>query len=229
MQFSRSSLLALIPALVAAETTTVTVGKGGSLTFEPSTAMVPVGGTVEFKFFPMKHSVAQGAFDAPCKPLSADSFWSGGFATSDPAGNATTFSITVKDDKPIYYYCAFPGHCGQGMVGIINPPSDTSMGLEAYIANAMDKDTVASTKVQGGTVNKPGAASSSSAAGNSSSPTSSGSAAPSASGAGGYGSSPPATSSAVAASGASTSGSPVQWGIMVGLSAVGFAFGGLLI
>lgn len=122
MQLSLLSSLLALPLALGAAPTVVKVGEGSSLTFSPSTVTVPVGGVVEFHFYPMKHSVAQGTFEDPCKPLSNSSFWSGAFATSDPKGNATTFSITVKDDKPIYFYCAFPSHCGSGMVGIVNAP-----------------------------------------------------------------------------------------------------------
>jgi plastocyanin len=123
MQFSKFHLLSIFPALAAsADPLVVEVGEDNALTFSPSTATVAVGDKVTFKFYPPIHSVAQGSFESPCQPLSNDSFFSGGFVTTDSKGNATTFTITVNDTQPIYYYCAFPGHCGQGMVGIINPP-----------------------------------------------------------------------------------------------------------
>ena len=74
---------------------TVKVGDGG-LTFDPDTLTAAVGDTVT-------------------------SFFSGGIKTAS-GENEETFSITVTDSKPIWYYCGFPGHCGAGMAGVINPP-----------------------------------------------------------------------------------------------------------
>lgn len=122
MRYSVVSLLAL-PLALAADPTIIKVGdEQGALTFSPDTATIPVGGVAEFHFYPQIHSVAQGTFEDPCKPLSNTSFFSGGFITSSPSGNATTFKVTITDDKPIYYYCGYPSHCAAGMVGIINPP-----------------------------------------------------------------------------------------------------------
>lgn len=33
----------------------------------------------------------------------------------------TTFTVTINDTNPIYFYCLFTGHCQAGMVGVINP------------------------------------------------------------------------------------------------------------
>ncbi|KAH8657181.1 Cupredoxin [Tricladium varicosporioides] len=150
MQFSIFTVLSLASAVLAADPQIVKVGDG-ALAFSPSTITAAVGSTVEFRFYPMKHSVAQGTFESPCTPGSNTSFFSGGMATASGVNNMT-FTLTIADDKPIYYYCAFPGHCGSGMVGIINPPSDTSKGLDAYVAAAKDKTTTPLTKVQGGTI-----------------------------------------------------------------------------
>ncbi|KAH7413467.1 Cupredoxin [Cadophora sp. MPI-SDFR-AT-0126] len=158
---------------------TVKVGDGG-LTFDPNSLTASVGDTVEFHFFPATHSVAQSSFAAPCAPLNDTSFFSGGFKTAS-GENEQTFSITVNDTKPIWYYCGFPGHCGAGMAGVINPPADGSRTIEQYQAAAANvSQTVAPTKVQGGTVGPAKAqssGSSTSSTSSSASPTSSGSAA----------------------------------------------------
>jgi plastocyanin len=123
MQFSTSKLLSLISSVlsIAASQTPllIEVGRNG-LTFSPPTANVSVGGQVTFKF-PETHSVAQRNFATPCAPLSVESFFSGGFVTTNPNGNATAFTITVKDTNPIYYYYVFPSHYRNRIVSIINP------------------------------------------------------------------------------------------------------------
>jgi plastocyanin len=117
-----ASVLSLLSTLAAcaSEPHVVSVGKDG-LKMTPSTLNAAVGEKVTFKFFPKTHSVARGSFNDPCKPLSETSFFSGGFNTTDANGNVTTFTITIEDALPIYYYCVSPTHCGKGMVGIINP------------------------------------------------------------------------------------------------------------
>ncbi|EKD16182.1 uncharacterized protein L3040_009583 [Drepanopeziza brunnea f. sp. 'multigermtubi'] len=129
----------------------VTVGKSG-LVFDPSTITAQVGDKIEFHFFPSRHSVAQSSFAKPCEPLNATSFFSGGVTTA--AGeNANTFTITVNDTKPIWFYCAAPGHCARGMAGVINAPTDSSKTLEMYIAAAADVSAaVAPTRIQGGII-----------------------------------------------------------------------------
>ena len=103
----------------ASATHTVSVGKSG-LAFTPNNLTAAAGETVEFHFFAPVHSVAQAAFAAPCAPLSATSFFSGGVSSS--SGEATNvFTVTVNDTTPIWFYCGFPSHCQSGMTGVINP------------------------------------------------------------------------------------------------------------
>lgn len=98
----------------------VTVGEGGNLAFSPKSITAAVGEIVEFHFFPAKHSVAQSTFGAPCTPFSnGTSFFSGSMTTSS-GENANTFQITINNTAPIWFYCAFPGHCEAGMAGVIN-------------------------------------------------------------------------------------------------------------
>lgn len=61
---------------------TVTVGANNQLVFNPDTITAAVGSEVEFIFFPPSHSVVQAAFDAPCKPIGNNGFFSGPFTTS---------------------------------------------------------------------------------------------------------------------------------------------------
>jgi plastocyanin len=98
----------------------VAVGKNG-LSFTPDNLNASVGDEVEFHFYPATHSVVQSSFASPCSPLNDTSFFSGGFKTASGV-NTETFTITINDTKPIWYYCGAPSHCQSGMVGVINVP-----------------------------------------------------------------------------------------------------------
>lgn len=143
MQFSTLSLLSALPLAfaqydygssgssttvsAAASTTasssgpvhTVQVGNGG-LKFTPNSFTAAVGETVEFHFYPQKHSVARGDFATPCTPNNA-TFYSGAFPLTS-GSSSQVFTITVNDTKPIWFYCGVPSHCESGMAGVVNPP-----------------------------------------------------------------------------------------------------------
>ncbi|TVY49981.1 putative GPI-anchored cupredoxin [Lachnellula cervina] len=191
MQFSKLHLvLSLLPSALAGGSSTtsatsaaaspsnvkvIDVGEDG-LTFSPNSTTAAVGDTIEFHFYPEKHSVAQSSFDSPCVPLNnGTGFWSGGFST-DSGENKEVFSVLINDTKPIWYYCAAPKHCQNGMAGVINPPTDASTSLTKYIAAAKDVPTSkGGTVVSGGTVGPAKAVSSASGTGT---PTTSSSASP---------------------------------------------------
>ncbi|OCK81858.1 Cupredoxin, partial [Lepidopterella palustris CBS 459.81] len=112
---------------------TVTVGKSGFV-FSPDTITASVGEQVQFQFFPPNHTVTQSSFETPCQPLNSTSFFSGFMATSSSPG-PQTFTITITDTNPIWFYCSqtVPAdHCAIGMVGVINPPTSGSNTLDAY-------------------------------------------------------------------------------------------------
>lgn len=74
---NRSILASLLPliAAVAAETKVVVAGENG-LSFEPESITAEVGDTVEFRFWPQRHSVGRSSFDTPCEPLAENGFFS---------------------------------------------------------------------------------------------------------------------------------------------------------
>ena len=72
--------------------------------------------SIVFRMMTATHDVVTGDFGTPCNP-GANSSVSSGF---HPPG--TTFTVTVNDTNPIYYYCSARGHCQGGMVGAINAP-----------------------------------------------------------------------------------------------------------
>ncbi|KAH0544696.1 hypothetical protein FGG08_001201 [Glutinoglossum americanum] len=113
----------------SSSTHTIEVGNGG-LTFSPDTLNVPVGDTIEFRFYPMNHSVVQSTFDSPCVPSGDSALFSGFFPVqSGMAG--TSWTIKVTDTKAIWLYCSQGSHCQMGMAAVINPPS-SGKTLSAY-------------------------------------------------------------------------------------------------
>ncbi|KAF9264897.1 hypothetical protein L218DRAFT_958067 [Marasmius fiardii PR-910] len=108
--------------------------------FNPANISAPNGTLVTFWIpggsFP--HSITQSSFDAPCMHLEAN------ITAGTPAGfdsglsNAKQFTINITDDtKPIWFHCKFPLHCGMGMVGSINAPTNGSNTYDAFRAKAL--------------------------------------------------------------------------------------------
>ena len=64
-----SSVLPVIALpLALAKNIPISVGKGG-LVFNPESVTAAVGDLLQFSFYPLNHSVAQGILSAPCQPL----------------------------------------------------------------------------------------------------------------------------------------------------------------
>ncbi|KAK4098433.1 hypothetical protein N658DRAFT_499490 [Parathielavia hyrcaniae] len=126
-------------------THTVVAGRGG-LRFDPDNVVAEVGSVVEFHFTPLNHSVVEAAFDAPCVPKdAADSFFSGFFPVTRPTDgsavqSAEVFQIEVRDDKPVWFYCAQNAgrHCQSGMVGVVNQRFDSGKTLAVFKGKAAE-------------------------------------------------------------------------------------------
>ncbi|KAG4431676.1 hypothetical protein IFR05_012842 [Cadophora sp. M221] len=148
MYFSSTlvTLAAVVATASAQEGTTiqVTVGKGG-LVYTPNDIKAEVGTNIEFSFFPKNHTVTQSSFKDPCHPLENGFFSSFVPTANSPSGS--TFTITVKDTKPIWLYCGQGNHCQTGMVAAINAPA-TGNTFEAFALLA--KNATASTSPPGG-------------------------------------------------------------------------------
>lgn len=115
MQFTKSAFVAILAATGVSAWTgkdhKINVGKGGKK-FDPSNIKAAVGDTVTFTFFPMNHTVTQSNFNDVCQPL-ANAFNSGFMPVKEGTGKET-FTIEVKDQKPIWFYCAQGDHCKSG-------------------------------------------------------------------------------------------------------------------
>ena len=109
-------------ATVFAANHDILVGQSG-LSFTPETTVAAVGDTLTFHFFPRHHSVVRGPYETPCSYSTAanDTFFSG-FIPSTSGAASQTFTVTVKDTKPMWYYCSQASHCQLGMAGVVNPP-----------------------------------------------------------------------------------------------------------
>lgn len=130
MQFSTLALSALLGVASAQKVHVVSVGsKNGSLTFMPDNMKAAAGDMVQFQFRAGNHSVAQSAFDTPCMPMSAAAGSNGtagifsGYqpvAASEAMGMIPTYTIMVKDTKPMWFYCTQGKHCQAGMTMVLN-------------------------------------------------------------------------------------------------------------
>lgn len=135
MHFSTTTALALI-GMTQAANIDIVVGKNG-LTFEPNTTTAAQGDTLTFKFWPMAHSVVQGAFGSPCTP--SDNGFNSDFVRTTSGAANRTFVVTVNNTDPIWFYCSQGRHCQSGMVGVVNAPANNrSRTLEAYASAAAD-------------------------------------------------------------------------------------------
>lgn len=148
------------PAQEAPKVThTVVAGRNG-LNFEPNNVKAEVGEVVEFHFLKVNHSVAQSSFAKPCVPdASIATPFFGGFNFLVPEGEKQAekvFQITIKDTKPIWYYCpqTTGTHCQKGMVGVINRDYNNNVAtIDAFKALAAKApQSLVPAQVQGGNV-----------------------------------------------------------------------------
>lgn len=126
--YTLSLALALVP-FVSAAIIDVQVGASGQLLYSPEAIGASVGDQVVFHFHAKNHTVTQSSFADPCGKL--DGGISSGFmpVAVNQTDNLPTFTVQVKDTKPIWVYCAQAAltpasHCGAGMVFAINCGAD---------------------------------------------------------------------------------------------------------
>ncbi|TDL26000.1 hypothetical protein BD410DRAFT_800627 [Rickenella mellea] len=138
MSSAHWALLALLFANAAAQTIyTVQVGLEGSF-YDPAALIAETGDIVVFVFGGLIHGVTQSSFDNPCVPLQGG-FNSGlaGIGTNKSAP-VPVWQLRITDaSHPIYFFCQATrpqSHCAAGMVGAINPPSNTV--FQQFQANA---------------------------------------------------------------------------------------------
>ncbi|KAJ6786221.1 hypothetical protein PWT90_05755 [Aphanocladium album] len=149
----------ILPVALAAATTAsaktvrVDVGKDG-LSFTPDVIKADKGDTLDFHFYPQKHSVVLGDKDKACSPAASNVFYSGFIPSS--SGEA----VEVTSTDPMYIYCSAAKHCQGGMAAVVNGDKD---GLDKYKDNAAKaSENVSPKEVTGGKVVSGGSGGSSS-------------------------------------------------------------------
>ncbi|KIK55639.1 hypothetical protein GYMLUDRAFT_833834 [Collybiopsis luxurians FD-317 M1] len=136
--------LSLVLEVLGQTTHTVTVGDEGSF-YDPPSIAAGLNDVVNFIFAGLRqHGVTQSSLENPCSPLPGG--FNSGFASlsnsTDP-NEAPVWQLTVTNiSAPIWYFCAVShpvSHCGSGMVGAINPPSQDQ--FNAFVAAAKNSTT----------------------------------------------------------------------------------------
>ncbi len=109
MHFPIASLvLATLASTVSAANFQVQVGNG-ALAFSPTNVTATTGDTVSFVFYPKNHTVTQSTFAAPCQPMSGGADSSFQPVTAN-ASNVPSFTITVNNTQPVWFYCKQTGY-----------------------------------------------------------------------------------------------------------------------
>jgi plastocyanin len=104
MHFSLATvILTTLASTVSAANIQVKVGSSG-LAFDPPSTNATNGDTVTFVFYPKNHTVTQSTFAAPCQAMSGG-VDSGFQAVAANASNVPSFSITVNNTQPLWFYC----------------------------------------------------------------------------------------------------------------------------
>ncbi|KAJ6547332.1 hypothetical protein B0H19DRAFT_953383 [Mycena capillaripes] len=134
-----ASSAAPVPSAPANDAThvNVDVAVNGTMAFSPANFNASNGTSVTFWFpkLAFNHSVTQSSFPAPCTYLAASGNNTAGFDSG--LTGSTQFTIIIEDDtKPIWFHCKQITHCGLGMVGSINAPTNGSNTFDAFQAAA---------------------------------------------------------------------------------------------
>jgi plastocyanin len=109
MHFTLASVvLATLASTVSAANIQVKVGSSG-LAFDPPSINATNGDTVTFVFYPKNHTVTQSTFAAPCQAMSGGTDSSFQPVTAN-ATNVPSYSLTVNNTTPLWFYCRQTGY-----------------------------------------------------------------------------------------------------------------------
>lgn len=143
-------VLLLASQIAAQSIISVQVGDNGQFYTPNNIPIAPKGTVINFQFVGSAHSVVQASYSAPCQPLDGgfDSGVTGLKVVSDSSlAHPVQWNLTVTDDTmPIWFYCKAhepQPHCQHGMVGVINPPTESNQTFQSYMDASM-ASTVAS-------------------------------------------------------------------------------------
>lgn len=116
-------------------THTVIVGGEDLLRYEPAFVRAKVGDIIKFEFLAKNHTLTQSSFEDPCTALPGG-IDSGFKPNPDNVCGKQQFEFTVKDEKPMWFYCQQGNHCSVGMVFAVNPPKEGNT-YTAFLINAI--------------------------------------------------------------------------------------------
>ncbi|RPA86253.1 hypothetical protein BJ508DRAFT_411434 [Ascobolus immersus RN42] len=106
-------------------THTVLVGGEDLLRYDPAFVRALPGDIIRFEFLAKNHTLTQSSFDNPCTALDApDAIKSGFRPNPNNECGKEVLEITVKDEKPMWFYCGQGNHCSVGMVFAVNPEKE---------------------------------------------------------------------------------------------------------
>lgn len=121
-----------LTVLLAVDVQVVSVGRNSAtnatgLRFWPEKITAEPGTMVQFQFWAGNHTVTQSTFDDPCVPIgnvmsNVTGIYSGyqPVEASMSKGMIPTYTIMVKDKKPMWLFCSKAKHCQGGMSMVIN-------------------------------------------------------------------------------------------------------------
>jgi plastocyanin len=117
---------------IAVDVQVVAVGRNTAtnstdIKFWPEKITAEPGTMVQFQFWAGNHTVTQSNFDNPCMPIgniqsNVTGIYSGYMPVeaSLAKGMIPTYTITIKDKKPLWLFCSKAQHCQGGMSMVIN-------------------------------------------------------------------------------------------------------------
>ncbi|KAF4962034.1 hypothetical protein FSARC_9867 [Fusarium sarcochroum] len=164
MYFSQIAIVALAGVAHAVDVQVVSVGKNSAtnvtgIKFWPEKITAEPGTMVQFQFWAGNHTVTQSTFDDPCIPIgnvnsSIEGIYSGyqPVEASLSKGMIPTYTITIKDKKPLWLFCSKGQHCQGGMSMVINEntSANSSRSLDNYKSLCKDASGADIVPVQGG-------------------------------------------------------------------------------
>ncbi|KAJ2903393.1 hypothetical protein MKZ38_009970 [Zalerion maritima] len=135
MHFSTLFASALMGAVASAQTVhVVSVGSTGDapLTFSPNNVDAAEGDMIQFQFRTGNHTVTQSTFDQPCMPISMFTNNTGIYSGFQPVeasaamGEIPTYTISIANTNPLWFYCSQGMHCQGGMVMVVNENTEAN-------------------------------------------------------------------------------------------------------
>lgn len=130
-------------AIAGAVHTVVVGGSNGQLTYSPSNISAEPRDVVVFQFQQKNHTATQSSFADPCRILTNATtnevigLDSGFMPVEANATEFPTWSVTVNDTAPLWFYCKQhapdgSSHCGTGMVFAINAVANSTRNFTAF-------------------------------------------------------------------------------------------------